>query len=254
LAGRVPVKGLTVEQAQGQLRDALRRYVRDPEVGISLLQTKNEGVSITGSVARPGMYQLCEGKTLVNMLMAAGGVQPNAGPSAVIMRRVASGVLPLAGAHEDPSGRFTIAEVNVRSVMALKDSAENITLLVGDTVSVPEARMVYVIGDVNKPGAFPVSDEQQATALQLLAMAGGPLKTAAPQRAKLLRHSESGSKPVLISVNLKQLLRGKGADMQLQANDILFVPNSAEKAATARVLDAAIQTGIFALTYGVIYR
>jgi hypothetical protein len=85
-------------------------------------------------------------------------------------------------------------------------------------------------------------------------MAGGAMKTAAPSRAKILRNSRTGQKPTLIAVNLKRLLNGKGSDVQLEPNDILFVPNSAEKAATGRALDAAIQTGLFAITYGVIYK
>jgi polysaccharide biosynthesis/export protein len=254
LAGRLHLEGLTVPQAQELMRTSLSQYVRDPEVGISLLQAKNEGISITGSVARPGVYQLAQGKTLVAILMAAGGIQQNAGPWAIIMRPLTSGRISLPAAHDDSTHKFSLAEVNVREVMGLQHSAENIEMMPGDTVSVPEAQMVYVVGDVNKPGGFPVNDEQQTTALQLLAMAGGPLRSAAPEKAKVLRSSRNGQKPILISINLKQLLRGKSPDLRLQPSDVLFVPNSAEKAVAARAIDAALQTGLFALTYGVIYR
>ena len=255
LVGRLHIEGLTVEKAQELVRSSLERYVRDPEVGISLEQAKNESVAVTGAVVHPGAYQLSQGKTLVDMLMVAGGVQQqNAGPWAIIMRPLTSGPIPLKQAHDDESGRYSIAQVNVRAVTGLQESAENITLMAGDTISIPEARSVYVIGDVTRPGAFPVNDEQQTTALQVLAMAGGPLKTAAPQSAKVLRSSQTGQKTQLISVDLRQLMKGGGTDVQLRPNDILFVPSNAQKAAAGRALDIAIQTGLAALTYGVLYR
>jgi polysaccharide export outer membrane protein len=250
MAGRLYVKGMTVGQAEEAVKTALRRYIRDPEVGLSLAETKNEGVSITGSVARPGVYQLSQGRTLVEMLMMAGGLQPTAGPFAAILRPLSSGRLPLAGAHNDSTGKYSLAQINVRALLSLQKSADNIALMAGDTVSVSEARMVYVVGDVNKPGAFPVNDERQMTALQALAMAGGPLKSAAPQSARIVRSSTPGRKPDLIDVNLKRLLKGKTEDLQMEANDVLFVPSSAQKAITARAVDAAVQTAIFAITYG----
>jgi polysaccharide export outer membrane protein len=254
LAGSVYVEGATVERAEDLIRESLKKYVRDPVVGINIVQAKNEVIAISGSVTHPGLYQLPQAKTLVDLLVVAGGILPNAGPSAIIMRPLTSGRLDLPDARDDSTGRFSTAEVNVRAVMSLRDSAQNIMLLAGDAVSVPEARTVYVIGDVNKPGAFPVNDEQQTTALQVLAMAGGTLKTAAPDKAKILRNSRTGEKPTMISINLKQLMKGNVPDMQLQPNDILFVPNSVQKAATARALDAAIQTGLLAITYGAIYK
>jgi polysaccharide export outer membrane protein len=188
------------------------------------------------------------------MLMLAGGIQQNAGPWAILMRPLASGRIPISEAHDDPTGRYSMAQVNVRAVIGLQNSAENIVLKASDTISVPEARSVYVIGDVNRPGAFPVTDEQQTTALQVLAMAGGPLKSAAPQSAKILRNSRTGQKSELVSVNLRQVMSGKSPDLQLHPNDVLFVPSSAQKAVAAKALDVAIQTGLLALTYGVIYK
>ncbi len=253
VAGRLHVEGLNVGQAEEAIKTALKRYVRDPEVGVSLAETKNEGVSITGSVARPGVYQLSQGRTLVEMLMMAGGLQATAGPFATIMRPLSSGRLPLAGAHDDSTGKYSLGQINVREVLTLQKSADNITLSPGDTVSVSEARMVYVIGDVSKPGGYPVNDERQMTALQALAMAGGALKSAAPQSARIVRNATAGRKPDLIAVNLNRLLKGKTQDLQMQANDVLFVPSSAQKAITARVIDMAVQTAIFAITYGALY-
>lgn len=253
LVGHLHVDGLTVAQLEAQLRRSLQVYVRNPEVGVSLIQTKNEAISLVGALARPGVYQLTGGGTLVDMLMTAGGLTPTAGPYAEIMRPAASGPIPLEGATKDESGKFTRVRVNARALMMLKDSKDNLVLKPGDTVSVPEAQMVYVLGEVSKPGAFPVNEADQLTALQVLAMAGGALRTAAPQNAKILRKTPGAPKPELLAVNLKDLFKGKATDFPLLPNDVVYVPTSAKKAAANRAVEAAIQTGLLALTYHVMY-
>lgn len=253
LVGRIRAEELTTSQVQAQLRDALKVYVRDPDVGVSVTQAKNEGVSITGAVNRPGVYQLSGGGTLLEMLVAAGGLAANAGPYGKIMRPLSSGPLPLPDARTEATGKYGIARVNVRAVAGLQKTSDNLVLKPGDTVSVPDAQVIYVIGEVNKPGAYPVNDAQQLTVLQVIAMAGGPLKTAAPAGTKLLRQTAGAKQPTMMAVNLKQVFKGKGSNIELLPNDVLFVPNSKEKAAGARALDVMIQTGIMALTYGLIY-
>lgn len=251
LVGRIRADGLTASQLEVQIREALKVYVHQPDVGVSVVQAKNEGVSITGAVSHPGVYQLTGGGRLLDMLVAAGGLSQNAGPYAEVMRPLSTGPLPLPDARTEATGKNSVARVNVRAITGLE---KNFVLKAGDTVAIPEAQMVYVIGEVNKPGAYPITDTQQMTALQVIAMAGGPLKTAAPAATKLLRQTPGAKQPTMLTVNLNQVLKGKGPSIEILPNDILFIPDSKQKAATARALDALIQTGLFALTYGVIYK
>lgn len=252
LVGSVHAAGLTARQLEDQLRRSFRTYILNPEVAVSLIETKHDSVSVVGAVARPGLYQLTGGRTVLDMLMAAGGINASAGPYAEIRRSLVSGQLPLSSARDDTAGKYSIARVNVRDIMALKTSQENIVLKPGDVVSVSDAQVVYVLGDVTKPGAFPINDTEDMTVLQALAMAGGTLPTAAPKSATLLRRSPGQTKPTLVAVNLKALLKGKHADLALMPNDVLYVPNSTKKAVTGRAVEAVIQTGIMALTYGII--
>lgn len=252
LIGRVHAQGLTVMALEAELRKAFEVYIRAPEVGVTLTQTKNEGISVAGAVVRPGLYQLTGGRRLVDMLMSAGGITSNAGLYVQVVRPLASGRISLPGTQEDPTGKFTAAQINVRQLLSIEKSSENIILMPGDVVSVPDAQMVYVVGEVTKPGAYPINTFQGTSTLGMLAVAGGPLKGAATESAKILRRRD-GQQPQLLAVNLKKLLKGKTPDLDMQPNDVLYVPDSTKKAITSRAAEAAIQTGLFALSYGIIF-
>ena len=251
LIGRVHAQGLTAAQLEEELRKQLSVYVHEPSVGVSFTQTKNESVSVIGAVARPGVYQLSGGRRLLDIVMAAGGLTSTAGPYAEIERPIRSGRLPVLGEQEDASGKNSFARINVRALTSLDRSGNNLELKPGDTISIREAQMVYVLGEVVKPGAFPVTNLQDTTALQVLALAGGPLKTSAPQQARVLRRNGL-AKATLLSVNLNKVMKGKSEDFQLMPEDVLYVPDNKKKAIANRAVEAMITTGLLALTYGVI--
>jgi polysaccharide export outer membrane protein len=103
-----------------------------------------------------------------------------------------------------------------------------------------------VIGEVLKAGGFLLNDSEQVTVLQALSMAGGADRMAQPQHARILRRVPGGSRTE-IPVDLRKILDGKTEDVRMQAEDILFVPNSIPKRAAVRAIEAAIQMGGFAL-------
>jgi polysaccharide export outer membrane protein len=121
----------------------------------------------------------------------------------------------------------------------------NIALRAGDTILVPEEtnNKIYVLGDVNRPGVFPIKGE--VTLLQALAMAGGPVQRSfgTAQSAHVVRRNGDGRPQlagasatvqalpnggVLISVNLQALLRGadRSADVVVHPGDVVVVPQS----------------------------
>ena len=104
----------------------------------------------------------------------------------------------------------------------------NVELQPGDTVFFAKAAMVYVLGEVNKPGAYILNSTGAVTVLQLVAAAGGPTRTAAVGGARMIRRTPKGLQEH--PVPLKALLRGKGTDIPVSADDILFVPSSRMKA------------------------
>jgi polysaccharide export outer membrane protein len=135
------------------------------------------------------------------------------------------------------------AEVSINSILNALRPAENIPVMPNDIITVPAADLVYVLGEVRKPGAFPIRKEEQVSALQALSLAEGALRTASTGHVVILRRQENSSTRTHIPVNLKRIMQGKVPDVPLRAEDILFVPNSIPKSATLRGVETAVQVG-----------
>ncbi|HEV2195121.1 MAG TPA: polysaccharide biosynthesis/export family protein [Candidatus Acidoferrum sp.] len=243
LAGSVHVAGLTVQQTQEQLDKVLSIYIRHPQVVVTVVEVRSQPVSVLGAVNTPGVHQVQGHKTLLEMLSLAGGMRPDAGYSIRITREVEWGCLPLAGAQLDASGRYSVAEVNVKKIMEAKDPEENIQIFPHDVISVPKAEMVYVIGDVRRSGGFVLGEHQSISVLQALSLAEGLNGTADTAHARILRLKKDADQREELPVDVKSVLKGKKPDVPLQGDDILFIPGSTGKKAALRALEATIQAG-----------
>jgi polysaccharide biosynthesis/export protein len=241
MAGRVHAAGLTAEQLQSEIEERMKKYVNDPDVVVSVSEYRSQPVSVLGAVNTPGVHQLEGHKTLFEVLSSAGGVRSDAGNTVTITRELKWGAIPLPNAKNDPSGKYSIASVKVKEISDGKNPADNIIIKPDDVISVSKADVVYCIGSVHKPGGFVLGESESLSALQVLALAEGFDAKAAADRAKILRETPGTMQRTEIPVNLKQLMAGKGSDMPLRANDILFVPNSAAKSAMGRTAEAALQ-------------
>jgi polysaccharide export outer membrane protein len=250
MVGLIHASGLTAEQLASAISKRLETYVKQPDVSVSIAEFRSQPVSILGAVNRPGVQQVQGQKTLLEMLSLAGGIDSKtAGPILKITRRLEFGPLPLPNATPDPTHQFSVAQVSLKSLLEAKTPEENISIKPYDVISVPQGEMVYVIGEVPKPGGFIIGDTQPVTVLQALSMAGGADKLAQPQHARILRRVAGGTSRTEIAVNIDKMLEGKSEDIRLQAEDILFVPNSIPKRAALRAVEAAVQAGIGAAIF-----
>jgi polysaccharide export outer membrane protein len=175
----------------------------------------------------------------------AGGLADDAGHSLKLTRRREWGPIPLPGAAPDPTGQFTIAEVNLKSLIDAQTPEQNIPVLPNDIVSVPRGELVYVIGDVKKSGGFVLKNRSTITVLQALSLAEGLDRTAAPKKARILRSVPGAEKRTEIPVNLKDMLAGKANDVGMNVDDILFVPGSRMKAAMVPIIQTAIGVAVW---------
>lgn len=243
LVGRIRVSDLTVQQLESKLDLELRPFVKQPLVTVTLVDIHSRTISVVGSVTIPGVQRLQENKTLVDALSIAGGLRPEAGNSIFLTRAVSAGPLPLAGAKPNTGGNFNVAEVNARDLLQGKEPEINIGLLPGDVLSVPKSELVYVVGAVHRSGGFVLGERSSMSVLTALSMAEGLDRNSACEHSEIIRPKTASRPRSETRVNIKQLLAGTTPDIDLQPNDILFIPSSAAKNAGMRVVEAAIQLG-----------
>ena len=219
----VHVGGLTVEEAQGLIQKRLEDggFVRSSHVTIFLDESASQGVTIIGEVAKPGLYPALGQRKLYDMISAAGGFTTSAGRKVSIIRQ-----------HSE-AGPIT---VNLPRNLA-DDLQDNVEILPGDTITVPRAPIIYVVGDVGRPAGLLV-DNGTLTVLQALALAGGANHTAKLGGVRIIRKGPEGMTET--KVPLKKMLEAKAPDVTLQADDILFVPLSGARVAASTGFNAAV--------------
>ena len=139
-----------------------------------------------------------------------------------------------------------IDQVNLWELMESKNAALNLLVYPGDIVKVTTAGLVYVVGEVKKPGGFVLKNNQNISLLQALALAEGLTRTSATSQARIIRTDPKTGKRVEIPVNLGKILASKASDPGLQPKDIFFIPNSSAKSAFYRGAESAVSmaTGV----------
>jgi polysaccharide export outer membrane protein len=232
LAGVLPVSGMTAEQAADAIAVRLgeTNILKDPHVSVTVLEYATQGVTVVGEVKNPGVYPLLGAHGVLDLISAAGGVTSSAGKDVTVTRR------------DDPS-HPVITTIGSKPGST---TGFNVDIHPGDTVMVSHAGIVYVIGDVGKPGGFLIENNDRLTVLQALALAEGTNRTASLSQAKLIRKTHAGREE--IPVPLKKLLANKSPDLMLADGDILFVPGSAMKNAL-RTMESVLPSAAGAAIY-----
>jgi polysaccharide export outer membrane protein len=226
LIGYVRVAGLSSSEAEAAIETQLRQnnVVNDPQVSVYVKEYTGSGISVAGEVAKPGFYSALGPHRLFDVLQAAGGPTDKAANKVVI-------------SHRDQKDATTLYISKDPAEMA----ASNVDLQPGDTVVVPKAGIVYVLGEVTRPGGYVLNSTGGITVLQVVAVAGGPTHVASAGKTRLLRRTENGFQEQ--RVDLKKLLRGKAHDVSVRDQDILFIPSSTIKTAmNAGALLATVST------------
>jgi polysaccharide export outer membrane protein len=240
LAGVVKLGGLTPREAEKALAEALKAYYKDPDIQISVASFHIETLSVTGSVGTSGVYPIKGKMDLVEAISAAGGVRGDAGPTLILTRQGVYGPIPHAGARQLLNGE-SVVEIDLHNLMEGQNTADNIPVKPHDTISIPAAQLVYVLGSVKRAGGFPLAGRPSMTVLQAISLAEGFDPRAAQAKLRIVRRGSAGEKQ--IPVDAKRILAGKDEDVVLRPNDVLYVPSDAMKTITNRTIDAAIQIG-----------
>jgi polysaccharide export outer membrane protein len=209
LIGRVKAGELTVRQLEGEMTRLLKEFVKDPQVSVTVGQYKSRRLFVIGEVRNPGAYVLTGNMSLIEAIALAGSALPTSSGEALVVRGSVNG--PTLAAPMPPSGdKPDITRVDLDALQrGYLD--QNIALQDGDTIFIPRAEVVYLVGHVKNPGVYPL--RRGTTVLQALAFAGGVTDRGAANRIDVER-IENGTK-MRVRVSLDELVRG---------GDTLIVP------------------------------
>jgi polysaccharide biosynthesis/export protein len=207
--GNVKVAGQTPANAAGMIERALiaKNVMHHPEVTVKIQEYATQDVSVLGQVRTPGTYPITTPQPILKILSQAGGLSDTADRH-IMIKRLNGEQLPYFVSNDSDEAL-----------------AHEIMVHPGDTVLVARAPMVYVMGDVNRPGAYTIAtNDARLSVMQAIAMAGSAAKTSIPSHVRLIRKTDNG--PVETQVHLDAIQKGKQSDVMLQANDIVYVPFS----------------------------
>lgn len=219
-AGEVPlafVGNVKVgKMTPGAAAQAIERRLVDasimlhPQVTVRVESSATQNVSVMGQVTRPGVYEVDTRRKVIDVLALAGGFTDTADRHITIER------------HSDPNHKVEYYFAN-DATNALTDDP---MVYPGDTVIVPKAPIVYVLGDVLRPGGYPITtNNSQMTVLEALSLAGSANHTAAVRKSRLVRKTADGVQEIPLPVGDMQ--KGKKPDMALLPNDVVYIPFSA---------------------------
>lgn len=274
LIGAVEAGGLAPHELELVIEELLRRtYMKDPHVTVFVKEIDSHAVSVFGAVKKPGVFQLREPKTLIEVLSMAQGLADDAGDTVLVVHKPLEdasarpyslgasasrrGHGPNAGAVTDSrlEGEPTAPpsadteSVSLKELLESGDAHFNVPVYPGDVVTVTRAGIVYVVGEVQKPGGFALKSNENISVLQAIALAQGLTHTSAGSQTRIIRTDTLTGKRTEVRVDLRKVLRGKAPDPMLQARDIVFVPNSSSRTAFYRGVEAAIAMGTGVVIY-----
>jgi polysaccharide export outer membrane protein len=211
----VMAAGMTPAELEQKLTTLLNAdVIKDPQVSVFVKEYRSQSVYVLGAVKSPGQYQIALQLKIIDVIAMAGGLQSNAVDEAVIQR-------------SSPDGSEEAIKINLADLLEKGNLALNVPVRGGDVIHIQERlnQTVYVVGEVNRPGAFALPPKQDLRVSQLFAWAGGPMKTAKLSGGTLLRYNAKGERQEMM-VDFGEILKGKKEDFMVVANDIVFVPGS----------------------------
>jgi polysaccharide export outer membrane protein len=214
LIGNVHVAGLDPAAASDAIAaDYVRgSYLKHPNVTVFVEEFATQRVSVLGQVAKPGTYAITAPRTLLDLLAMAGGLTQLADRHIMVERS--------PGAKQREEEVFLSNRAD-DALMA------NVMIDPGDTILVPKAGIVYVVGDVGRPGGYTMQNESRMTVLQAIALAAGVNRTANEKQARVI-HNVNGQYDEE-ALPLREIERGDAPDELLQSNDVIYIPFSFAK-------------------------
>ncbi len=214
LLGTIRAGGMTRNQLEKHMAALLEKsYLKNAQVTVFIKEYQSKKVSVIGAIKNPGNYDLIGKQSLLQLISLAGGLTESAAGRIIVIRQY-------------KNGKSASLKIDLDELMMNGKAELNIPLNAGDIVNIPVERTsdVYVFGQVNNPGYIKVKSSSQMTILKVIAQAGGFTDRARSGNVLITRRVND--KEIKLKVNVNKILRGKQEDFVIQANDIVFVPES----------------------------
>jgi len=231
LAEPVRAAGLSPEQLSRALEEDFRNSgrLRHPEITVSVKQSRRSVAVVEGAVRNPQVVQVIGRTKLLFILNEAGGVSDDAGNTVTITR----GALGRRESTSQSGSAPSTVAINLKQLMDGNLPNSNIDIFPGDRVTVEHAGLVYVLGQIGRPGGYMLRNRwEHLTVMEILAIAGDVSSTAKKSKAVIIREDpKAPNGRVEIALNLQKIIAGRSPDLPLLPNDILYVPGSAGKRA-----------------------
>jgi len=210
LVGNVKLGGLNSAEASAAIAKKYfdGQFLKHPEVSVFVDEYATQSVSVLGQVVHPGPVSISTSRSLVDVIAMAGGLTDVADRHITIERGGTSHGLVEVFLSNRADDAFN-ADVEV---------------FPGDKILVPKAGIVYVLGDVGRPGGYVMQNNSRLTVLEAIAMAAGVDRTASEGRARII-HNTNG-KFEERDLPLKEIEQGTAPDQLLEADDVIYIPFS----------------------------
>ena len=222
----IAAKGKYTWEIENQISAALAQeeiLVR-PVVSVSVAEYRSVPVTVLGAVRHPVTFQAVGEVHLLDALTRADGLADDAGPEILISR-------PRLDGAPGP-----IQRIPVKSLMDDVNPDLNLRLQGGEEIRVPPAGRVFVLGNVKKPGGYPIQDSSDLTVMKIVAECEGLLPFASKE-AYIYRNRRGNTSRSEIPIDLRQIMDRKAPDVALQANDILYIPDDKHRKLTAQTVE-----------------
>lgn len=212
LIGLVPVAGLTVNRAADLIAQRLSTagMFVNPQVSVQVTEAVAQFATVTGEVH--AIVPISGDRRLLDVLAVAGTMPPTASHVITILRR----------GQEKP----IIVDLGTDPA---KSAQADISILPGDKIIVSRVGVVYILGAFKTQGAIPLQQNSPLTLMQATALSGGAGFEGKYKDLRIVR--TEGLTRTVVKLDIAKVLSGKAPDPVLQADDIVFLPSDAFKAA-----------------------
>lgn len=224
LIGEIDVKGISPTALEMLIRSKLvdGHFVKNPQISVFVAEYAGQMANVTGEVNRPGAFPLLRTHHLADLIAVAGGLSSRAGNTVTIT-------------HQGDSNSSIVIDLTDKD-----ETRRNPEIKPGDSITVSQAGIIYVLGDVNRSGGFLLDHRGSLSALQAIALAEGMLPSASLRKAQLIRTRDGNRQEIML--DLQMIMKAQSPDFQLQAGDILYIPRSLTRGMGRQTIETILAT------------